>query len=32
MENMLGITNGHQNYEKCERWYQCIEKEPKSEK
>ena len=23
-ENMPGITNGHQNYEKCECRYQCI--------
>ena len=32
MENMPGITNDHQNYEKCECRDQCIKKEPESEK
>ena len=27
-----GITNGHQNYEKCECSDQCIKKEPEGEK
>ena len=31
-ENMPGITDGHQNYEKCEYSDQCIRKEPESEK
>ena len=32
MENMSGITDGNQNYEKCERSDWCIKKEPESEK
>ena len=32
MENMPGITNGYQNYEKCECRDQCIKKEPECEK
>ena len=31
-ENMGGITNGYQNYEKCECRDQCIKKERESEK
>ena len=31
-ENMSGITDGHQNYEKCECSDRCIKKEPESEK
>ena len=32
MENMSGITNGYQNYEKCECSDQRIKKEPECEK
>ena len=32
IENMPGVTNGHQNYEKCECRDQCIKKAPESEK
>ena len=32
MEIMLGITNGYQNYEKCECRDGSIKKEPESEK
>ena len=32
MENMSGITNGRQNYEKRECRDCCIKKEPESEK
>ena len=32
MENMPGITNGHQNYEKRACRDQCIKKELESEK
>ena len=31
-ENMPGITNSHQNYEKSEFREQCIKKAPESEK
>ena len=31
-ENLSGITDGHQNYEKCECSDRCIKKEPESEK
>ena len=29
---MPGMTNSHQNYEKCEGRDQCIKKEPEKEK
>ena len=31
-EDMSGITDGHQNYEKCECSDPCIKKPPESEK
>ena len=31
-ENVPGITDGHQSYEKCECKDQCVKKEPESEK
>ena len=31
-ENMSGITDGHEIYEKCEYTDRCIKKEPKSKK
>ena len=31
-ENMSGIIDGHQNYEKCECSHRCIKEEPESEK
>ena len=31
MENTSGITDGHQNYEKCECTDLCLKKEPESE-
>ena len=32
MEYKSGITDGHQNYEKCERSDRRMKKEPESEK
>ena len=31
-KNISGITDGHQNYEKCECRDRCVKKEPESEK
>ena len=31
-ENISGITDGHQNYEKCECRDRCVKKEPESQK
>ena len=31
-ENISGITDGNQNYEKCQCGDWCIKKEPESEK